>query len=959
MPSWTPPTTDQVDSIIAHLGHVEQYRHFFERNSNPLWLKPLADRGIFKSPPDPVQVDWSSGPVHAVWPASRYLVRMAEHDPQAVYDIVRSMPDTANVTVQRDIVDIALAMPSQTAAQLLSHIIPWVKELNDSGEAFFSLADGLGQLVAHLARGGETQPALRVAKELLKVTTSERPDDPGGYIPHNRRVTARCSVWEYGKILERDVPVLVEHAGLAAVHILVKQLKSALWITRNSGGQPEPDYSVLWRPAIEPHDQNLSDGHDISGLLISIVRDAVSTLVDSGTFSVRDAIAFLEEEADPVLRRIAVHVLRSYGERDLELVTHYVTERTMFDDVALHHEYALLLRSFFSRLSEDTKNTLLAWIAEGPERTQIASRIEKARGEAASNQEIEQAAKHWQLEHLAIIRQHLPPEWQDRCQRLVTEFDEPQHPEFLTYTEVRMGDESPIASSELRTMSPQEIAATVRNWRPEYDPFGPSVEGLAHAVGEAARSRAEEMSSQASLFIGAAPPYIRQLLGGWREAVTQGDRIDWAAVLALCQWLVQEPRDTQGIVLSGMLDPDWGWARAGAAHLFYIGLDTSQGEIPFTLRGEVWEVLRLLTMDPDPSVEQEVGRDGSSLQSLSINSVRGEALHAVVKYALWLRRNMDETGDKERVDAGFGEMPEVRDVLDYHLDVLRDPSLAIRAVYGQWLPWLVLLDTRWVERALPLLFPEAPEKEAYWQAAWQTYVTMSAPYDATFELIRDVYERAVDAVADSVNEKNSPDRAAEHLAEHLMVFYWRGKIDMGERELVERFFTNAHDELRGHAIEFVGHSLHNTSAPVPGMILDRLQRLWESRLAEARCDLDSHKRELGAFSWWAAAEVFDDNWVLGQLKSLVESGVALDVPDLVVEYIAKMATLDPGESVLLLNQMLKGADEWSIRRWIPEMRTILAAAARSTDETVSTRTSTTIHELGRRGHHAFRDLLPE
>jgi len=30
-----------------------------------------------------------------------------------------------------------------------------------------------------------------------------------------------------------------------------------------------------------------------------------------------------------------------------------------------------------------------------------------------------------------------------------------------------------------------------------------------------------------------------------------------------------------------------------------------------------------------------------------------------------------------------------------HVDLNRDPSVAVKAVYRQWFPWLVLLDAQW------------------------------------------------------------------------------------------------------------------------------------------------------------------------------------------------------------------------------------------------------------------------
>ena len=83
------------------------------------------------------------------------------------------------------------------------------------------------------------------------------------------------------------------------------------------------------------------------------------------------------------------------------------------------------------------------------------------------------------------------------------------------------------------------------------------------------------------------------------------------------------------------------------------------------------------------------------LLTLSINTNRGTAMHAVIETALWVRRELEASGND--VSVGFAAMPEVRDSLDVHLDPRVDPSLAVHAVYGRWLPWLLLLDEAWVQ----------------------------------------------------------------------------------------------------------------------------------------------------------------------------------------------------------------------------------------------------------------------
>ena len=59
-------------------------------------------------------------------------------------------------------------------------------------------------------------------------------------------------------------------------------------------------------------------------------------------------------------------------------------------------------------------------------------------------------------------------------------------------------------------------------------------------------------------------------------------------------------------------------------------------------------------------------------------------MHTVIRYALWVRQHLEKEPDSEaRLQNGFEEIPEVREGLETHLDPSREPSLAVRAVYGQ------------------------------------------------------------------------------------------------------------------------------------------------------------------------------------------------------------------------------------------------------------------------------------
>src|SRR5216683_6468233 len=107
MPSWQPPTPDEVSKAIALLARPEQRRYFFDKLNNPRWITPLADRGFFMHPPTPLRDDAQGTIQFPPWPLSQYLARMARL-PDAQEEVLRialNIPATENMMVHRDLAE--------------------------------------------------------------------------------------------------------------------------------------------------------------------------------------------------------------------------------------------------------------------------------------------------------------------------------------------------------------------------------------------------------------------------------------------------------------------------------------------------------------------------------------------------------------------------------------------------------------------------------------------------------------------------------------------------------------------------------------------------------------------------------------------------------------------------------------------------------------------------------------
>jgi len=959
------PSPAQVDAkrLRHHVpNNLVAFSYFFGKLSCPAWLELLRAEGFFKHPPEP---DRDKGTVSfPSWPESRYLARMAALAPETVIEIALQIPDTENLRVHQDLADAACEMPPELAARWARKETRWVPSQR---YLYFLLPEKLGGLVSHLAKGGQVNEALDLARALLTVlpdpqAAKKASEDEIYHPPPEPR--ARFDTWGYEQILNKHIPDLVPSAGLDALMLLCELLEDAVRFSRRRKGDEGPeDYSYMWRPTIEDHSQNRRRG--LQGLLVSAVRDAAQALMVTES---KPVLEIVEGRPFKIFQCIGLHLRRKWPEVDPEGTASLVADPTMFDDVHLHHELFHLLREQFNSLPPKAQQAYLDLIAQGIDAKSWLNLRERESGHRPSPEEGERYMRHWQYTKLWPIQEFLDQEWRQRFDALKQQFGELDHPDFQFYVSaVWAGPTSPKKAEDLRPMSIEELVSFLNTWQPSEDPMSPSPEGLGRELTALVTSEPDRFAAEARRFQGLEPTYIRALLLGLREVVKQKASFPWRPVLDLCRWVMDQSREIPG--RKGEYDdlgPHWGWTRKAIADLLAVGFQSGASEIPFDLPIMAWEVLKPLTDDPEPTPEYEARYGGSNMDpaTLLINTTRGAAMHALIRYALWVRRHIGEAaGGKERVARGFDEMPEVRRVLDHHLDPSHDPALAIRAVYGQWFPWLVLLDSRWTAQRVAEIFPPGETLRDLRDTAWETYITFCAPYDNVFDLLHEEYCYAVERIGTASSESRRLADPDERLAEHLMTLYWRGKLSFDEPDgLLARFYAKASDSLRSHALAFVGRSLHSTEEEIALQVVDRLQVLWQRRLDAARSGTPStsHTAELAAFGWWFASAKFDDVWAIAQLKEALKLAGRVEREHLVVEHLATLAAEMPAHAVECLNLILEGDKEgWHIHGWRERARTILVAALQSTDDIVQQTAVDLVHRLCARGHLAFRDLLSE
>ncbi len=940
-------------------------RYFFDRLNDPAWLAPLAKRGFFKNPPPPEWDPDDNSISYPRWPETGYLTRMAALVPDIAQRIALEIPDTENIRVHEDLADVACALPAKLAAVVAPRVKTWLTAPHQ-----LLLPDKLAVLTLHLTKGGQGEAALDLARSLLEVIPDPRaarePVPSEGYrqLPEPR---GRFQSHEYAEILSQLVPPLAAVAGDAAVDLLSDLLENAILLSRRPDERGPEDYSHIWRPAVEDHPQNLNLG--LPRLLVSAVRDAAETVAKRDPARVPAMVERLEARPWTVFRRIALHLLRMFPDSAGDFIVTRLTDRAAFDHPGLWHEYSLLARAQFRQLPPAAQATILEWIERGPAVDEDArAHLRERTGKAPTDDDIREYADHWRLRRLAALSDVLPPIWQKRYEALTARLGQPEHPDFVSYRSgVYIGPTSPTSTDSLRAMRLEELVRYLHEWQPTGEMFSPSPEGLGRSLTEIVAANPERFASDAMRFAGLDPTYVRAVIFGLAQAAGGGaNRVfPWPPVLDLCRWVLGQPREIPGRDRgNGMMDPGWVWTRKEIARLLERGFEEGPAEIPPELRERAWEILKPLTDDPQPTLDDEAPRDGTTPDppTMSVNTIRGQAMHAVVQYGLWIRRHIDRAADaKERAARGFDEMPEIRHVLESHLDPEKEPALAIRSVYGRWFPWFALLDFEWARRHVSAIFSPDGPRPALGSTAWDSYITFCPAYDAVLDLLREEYRRAVMRLDPGRSRRAQPHTPEAALVEHLMSLYEGGRFDLDARDdPLALFYQRAGDDLRAYGCEFVGRDLYNVEGPVRPAVLERLQALWARRLAAAQASASpaAYGSEVAAFGWWFASGKFDDHWSIEQLATALRLTGKVDPDHIVVQRLATLSPTMPREAIQCLDLIVGGDKEgWRVQGWTKEMRTILESALGSVDDQARRSATDLINRLGSWGNLEFRDLL--
>lgn len=958
------PTADDAKAVHRNVpNNLVAHQRFFNQLENPKWLPLLKTEGVFSDPPQ-AEYNPEEGTVrHLPWPAAVYLEKMAPVEPDLITEILQEVKDTDNSNVKSSLLKITTSLPKEKRILLKGKLKNWLKA--DHNFFQLTLVNSGATLMNKFAEDQEEDMAFEIAEvflEILEILPDSKPTpEDKEYIPF-RDPQTRLERWHYDEFLKKNFQKLVELNPKRSFTLLCDLLSRYLKLRR--GGRKEDennfeDLSYISRPAIENHEQN-RDRDDVENALITAIRDAGFKIVKDNPGELQTLLPELENRKWSIFRRIGLYFLSESPESAKELVARYLTDQSLFDNSHFEHEQARLMNRGFRLLTEEQQRAILSWIDKAEKINELIEKRKK--GNKITEEQEKRYKEVWQRDQLSHIKDDLTESWKGRYEELVKKYGKPEHPDFPVYMTSYVGPTSDVKAQELADMDTEKLIELLKTWQSKKEPhgFGPTKEGLGRELGTAIKLKPERFGDIAEKFQGLDPNYVRSYIQTFYELVQNGYELNWHKMLALCLWVLQQPRQIPGRKGEIMdQDPDWGWTRKAIASLISRG--ANRNAIPCDLKERVWEIIEPITHDPDPTPDDEAkwAEHSDDAYTHAINSTRSEAIEAVIEYALWVYRCKEkDSSGKGGIKTSFADTPEVQSVLDEHLNTKNDPSVAIRAVYGRFFPWLLLMDRNWVLNNLDKILPPGQFDDPLYAAAWNTMMLYVPVYNDPFEVLRERYSEAIRNIGKVDQDRRRFTDRDERLAEHLMLQYGRGKLDLSDN-LLNDFWKHANDKIRGHALDFIGRSLRSEQE-LNEEILQRFKDLWESRLSviNSASDKSNYEEEASAFGWWFASGRFDNQWSFDQYLQALEIGRKQQSDYFVVERLVKLVEVEPTKTVQVLSKItLADQPGWVVMGHRDEINNILSSALRSKKEVARNEARDLVNRLIARGYTEFSGLL--
>ncbi|EOU3284465.1 hypothetical protein ACNVJQ_002286 [Vibrio harveyi] len=669
--------------------------HFFSKVKSLKWFKTFSEKGLLDPSlnPSPVNTEgnyWST----PSWQITKYLVSSSEHLSeqanegyaklylQLIKDVTEyaSEHSFSNYLTWWQFAKILRNIPSDLVSTSEVDIISyWLSDRFDSR----LVSEEIGGWVVDLLEMSNThnnELLLKLFELLFDISSAESKISPEKSEPK-----LKIDDYTANSIVKKSAKKAGEHLGIEIVELFESKLKQALDIAGND------QWSIIWRRAVEEHEQN-SSRDDAESIMLKLFRDALlGYCIVNQKEAVNARLCQMLDSEYQIIQRVTIYIAgKSFDKLSREFRGKLLSEG-FFSDL-YRHEFWHFLKGNYINLTADEKKQVhdaisnLVYINESGVIEEGPTAYRQSIWYSSIKEQDNEAQKLYEM-----------------CIEVTGK--EPDHPDFSSYMSVgTVQHKSPIEINELIVLlkTPEELVKFLNEYKSKGNLHEPGIEGLVKTFGELVTIECNSILSHAENLIKLKPYYLHELFSVYSRLWEANKKLDWDSrwneILAFSEQLLVTDSfwNADSSASEGSFIGNVQWVVGTLSRLIESGckFDTHAFGVDKSSRARC--VLELI-------LERQSGEDfnlESDAVSIAINSPRGRCLEAYVNLALYECRNSN------------GEAAKHSDIWDTYEPIftreLDKPDSVneyeFAAIVGIYFPNFIYLSEEWTHKNLDKIF---------------------------------------------------------------------------------------------------------------------------------------------------------------------------------------------------------------------------------------------------------------
>jgi len=977
MKSWTKPTDEFVNKALTSIKKVTARKYFFSRLENPLWLKPLTERGYFKYPPKIQRFD-DGTVIYPYWHEIQYLKNVCREMPDEVVRLLMDLPETDNPVVYDGILDIALQFPIKYSVKLKDKILEYAGMEHQF--RVYRYAD----LLELWTKENQTSAALELAKILIKFA----PDPQSEEKRKQRRESVsdwRASIgtllhpvpkfshWEYSNIMSKGMRPLVKKEPFKISCLLFDTLVDMIHLrTHKEDLNNEEDHSNTWCPRLYSQDNEHEDPERI--LVHTLVYSCANVFEKPhDTVAVLDRV--LRKKPWTIFKRLRHHLYAQYPNEETKpwirelLLTH--------KDYGLwehHFEFQQMIRFACEHfkdtlLSEEERTYIFDAILKGPSKENYRHWIEGWLGEKFTEERFKERQQRFHWMQLRPFESILFGKYEARFRELQDKINKPISDEdYPPYkNEVRSGgvsERSPRTPADLSNLTDEELLDFINEWEKDDESYENNsfvrinIETLANAFQTVFKESIIPDPNRLKFWMKKRerierPIYIRVMIYAMQALVKERNFDQLNEWLTFSEWVLSHPdrEHNRDYKQGDESRENQNWTNARRAVGDFIGVCLEKDvDVPITARETLAKILEMLCTQYDWNLDENNPRGLYRKDPLTegINNTRSRALDNLVQFGFWLHRHEPQC-----------EVHEVTTLLEKRFFsetgyLLTPPEYAI---LGKNYLSICNFNKKWAIAHKSDFFPQTESKRQEWYAAFSSFVLCNGAVRQIFEILKDDFNFALQHLSDFKKHDLIARQPIDVFGERLFNYYlWEMFPLKGQESLLEQFYqqTDEKREIWANLFNNIGHRLSSTGKDLDQSMKDSVKKFFNWRLKQ------EEPTELRYFTFWLQAECLEAKWRLKSYSKVIDVCKAEDCEvenwEIYLKELCQMLPKHTAEVVECFLKLTNGIHNKNIYIQTEEAKTILKAGLHNSDTIVSENAKRALNNLLRADKLEFMNL---